>query len=137
MQEYICILTHYELQVIHSLLLNAFTILPHYPQQSVKPDQPQAGANAKMNSSWKIKFLFHSGLVSLIHMASRKGRLTVCWAPCQCRSARITKNWPGSSQSHRLFLIFVSSLPVLTLLRSWAPVPLTPPLRKPPLLSGQ
>lgn len=131
MEECIRRLTPHELQVIHSLLLIAFTILPHYPQQSVKPDQPQLGANAKMISSWKTKFLFHSGLVLLLHMASRKGRLPACWAPSQGRGARIAKNWPGSSQSHRLFWIFVSSLRVLTLHLSWAPVPLTPPLRKP------
>lgn len=51
-----------------------FPFLPQYLQQSGKPDQPQAKANAKMISSWKMSSIFHSGQAS-----------------CQCMGARITK----------------------------------------------
>lgn len=97
----------------HSLLLIAFILLPHYLQRSAKPHQPQAGENTKTISSWKIGFLFHSGFVSLIHMASGKARPAVFWVPCQSRGARIIKNWSDFSKSHALFLMFVGSFPIL------------------------
>ena len=60
-----------------------------------------------------MRFLFHLGFLSILHMASKKERLTMFWALCQCRAARIIKLWPYFSRSHELFLIPVSSLPVL------------------------
>lgn len=58
-----------------------FPFLPQYLQQSGKPDQPQAKANAKMISSWKMSSIFHSGQAS-----------------CQCMGARITKKIGFSSE---------------------------------------
>lgn len=82
-------LIHRRLQVIHSLLSIAFTILLHDPQQAGKLDWPQWRADERMTSSWKRRFLFHSAFLSLIYLASRKERITVCWALCYCRGEKI------------------------------------------------